>query len=402
MGGHQKNIPVNIQKRLTKFFVSNLPVRCSGNDLAGFVRAHAEIYDICIARKRDKMGNRFGFVSLLDVKNTGEMEKVLSNIRMGYYKLSFNVARFILEEGEINNRQTEKIKPKIVTGIGGNAKGMETIGDTRVGMRSFKDAFLGRPTEEQRGKVIVVNDEFKANEHVLGKVVIVAMADFKALQEASETIKGMMLGERVVQYVGGMFILVSFKNSEDVERFSVLSKEKRDVFRSMEKWAGQSLPFERIAWLRVQGIPLHLLDNYVINRIGESFGKIVQVGQHGVWDSDLSYDYVGVLVTEGKRIQEEVVMQWKGRRYRVWVEEEIGDWEPDFLGKDRGVEGAPVNRSQSAVTENPASNNPYGFMECTEFSVGNNGNKESSQTIHIENNANMGDPNYGEAVVVDK
>ncbi|MFS7975364.1 hypothetical protein Hanom_Chr10g00879701 [Helianthus anomalus] len=38
-------------------------------------------------------------------------------------------------------------------------------------------------------------------------------------------------------------------------------------------------------------------------------------------------------------------------------------------------------------------------MEGTEVSVGNNGNKESSQTIHFENNANMGDPkNYGEAV----
>ncbi|MFS7944885.1 putative RNA-binding domain superfamily [Helianthus anomalus] len=51
----RKPIPANIQKRLTKFFVSNLPVRCSGSDLAGFVRVHAEIYDIYIARKRDNI-----------------------------------------------------------------------------------------------------------------------------------------------------------------------------------------------------------------------------------------------------------------------------------------------------------------------------------------------------------
>ncbi|MFS7978774.1 hypothetical protein Hanom_Chr10g00919401 [Helianthus anomalus] len=134
-----------------------------------------------------------------------------------------------------------------------------------------------------------------------------------------------------------MLVLVSFKSSEDMERFFTISKEKRDTFRSVEKWVGQTMLFERIAWLRIQGIPLHLLDNSIINMIGEKFGKIIQEGQHGEWDSDLSYDYVGILVSEVKRIQEEVVVQWRGRRYRVWVEEEIGEWEPDFLGKDRGV-----------------------------------------------------------------
>ncbi|MFS7987211.1 hypothetical protein Hanom_Chr11g01019791 [Helianthus anomalus] len=95
------------------------------------------------------MGNRFGFVSLLDVKNTGEMEKTLSNIRMGDYKLCFNVARFTLEDGEINSRQAERSKPKSATGSIKNAtKGMESNGHNYVGMRSFKDAILGRSTEE--------------------------------------------------------------------------------------------------------------------------------------------------------------------------------------------------------------------------------------------------------------
>ncbi|KAM0018385.1 hypothetical protein Hdeb2414_s0026g00673531 [Helianthus debilis subsp. tardiflorus] len=338
MGGdHRKPIPVNIQKRLTKFYGSNLPVRCSGNDLAGFVRVHANIYDIYIARKRDKLGNRFGFVSLLDVKNKGGMEKTLSSIRMGEFKLCFNVARFTLEDGEINSRQADRSMPKTTAGlVGTSTKGMESNGHNFIGKRSFKDAILGRSSEEKREKVIVINDDFKAHEHISGKAVVVTMADFKALREASDTIKGMMLGEGVVQYIGGMFLLVSFKSGDEVERFSLLSKERKDVFLSVEKWVGQTLPFERIAWLRIQGIPIHLLDNSVINRIGEKFGKIVQVGQHDVWDSDLSYDYIGVLVAEGKRIQEEVVVQWKGRRYRVWVAEEVGDLETRFSGEGEG------------------------------------------------------------------
>ncbi|MFS8034672.1 hypothetical protein Hanom_Chr17g01583901 [Helianthus anomalus] len=140
-----------------------------------------------------------------------------------------------------------------------------------------------------------------------------------------------------------------------MERFSLLSKEKRDVFQSVEKWVG----------------------------IGESFGKIVQVGQHDVWDSDLSYDYVGVLVSEGKRIQEEVVVQWKGRRYR-----------------ERGVEVSPVNRILSTSSENPTTPISNGVIEGLVFS---GEAKESVKTVHIDNIADREvSKNNGEAVVVDK
>ncbi|KAF5767451.1 putative RNA-binding domain superfamily [Helianthus annuus] len=384
MGGEHRNlIPVSVQKRLTKFYVANLPVRCSGSDLAGVVRVHAEIYDIYIARKRDKMGNRFGFVSLLDVKNMGKMEKTPSNIRMGDYKLSFNVARFTLEDGEINNRQTRKPKIKVATEVTGNPiRRKEIGGEPLVGVRSFKDAVLGRSTEMKDEKVITVQDDFKAYEHVIGKAVIVRMVDFKALREAGGCIREMSAGEGLVQYVGGMFIMVSFPSGEEMERFVRLAKEKVDIFQSVEKWAGQTLPFERVVWLRVQGIPLHLLDNVVINRIGESFGKVVQCGQHDERDSDLSYDYVGVLVSEGRKIVEEVIIQWKGRRYRVWVAEETGDWDTEFLAKDKEEGVPPVNRNQSQASENTVNPVENVFMEGPEIVEGN---KEGEDYVHNQN-----------------
>ncbi|MFS8013411.1 hypothetical protein Hanom_Chr14g01332641 [Helianthus anomalus] len=241
------------------------------------------------------MGNRFGFVSLLDVKDKGEIEIKLSDIRMGEFKLCFNVARFTLEDGEINSRQAESTQTKSTSGMnGGSTRGKEVNGG---GL------------------------------------------------EAEGIVRGMMAGAGVVQYVGGMCLLISFNNNEEFERFSVMSKEKGEVFQSVEKWAGQTLSFERIAWLRVQGIPLHLVENGVINRIGERFGKVVKGGMHEASDADLSYDYVGVLVLEGKRIQEEVVLQWKGRKYRAWVAEEIGDWVPDFLSMDGGVETVRINHT---------------------------------------------------------
>ncbi|KAJ0600726.1 hypothetical protein HanIR_Chr03g0120451 [Helianthus annuus] len=210
---------------------------------------------------------------------------------------------------------------------------------------------LGRNSDGKGEKTFLIQEDFKINEHGFGKAVIAVMKDLKALKEAGNTISDLMAGAGVIQYVGGRSIMVSFNCSEEVDRFCLLSKDKSEIFQSVEKWSGQSLPFERIAWLRIQGIPLHLLQNEVLNGIGEKFGKIIQGGKHGVWDSDLSYDYVGVLVSEGKRIQEEVVIQWKGRRYRVWVEEHIGDWEPEFLSKNSGVEEDQNSKVHSQSSE---------------------------------------------------
>ncbi|MFS7943715.1 hypothetical protein Hanom_Chr06g00503501 [Helianthus anomalus] len=109
--------------------------------------------------------------------------------------------------------------------------------------------------------------------------------------------------------------------------------------------------------------------------IGESFGKLVQVGQHGEWDSDLSYNYVGVLVSEGKRIHGGCAMEGTeiesmgGRGSR-----RLGT---GVLGKERSEEVAPVNRSQSLMPEKQTFSNSDEVMEGTIFS---GGNKESFQS----------------------
>ncbi|KAL9992162.1 putative RNA-binding domain superfamily [Helianthus debilis subsp. tardiflorus] len=358
-GDRRKPIPVDIQRRLTKFYVSNLPDRCSGMDLAKVVRMHANIFDIYIARKRDKLGNRFGFISLLDVKDRGGMEKILSDIRLGDFKLSFNVARFTLEDGEIKNRGPESRKTGMVNGEGGSIAGVKEFNGGSVAEgRSFRDVILGRQSETKEEKVIEINEDFQGSIRGDRKAVITRMKDFKALKKAEGVIRELMAGAGVVQYVGGMYLLVSFNSSEEVENFLALSKENGEMFQTAEEWSGQTLPFERIAWLRIQGIPLHLLDRAVINLIGERFGLVVKGDIHDGGDSYLSYDYIGILVAEGKRIQEEVVLQWKGRRYRVWVTEEVGDWFSDAMAKEKRGETTKVDNRDDQTDEEKMPESP--------------------------------------------
>ncbi|MFS7913705.1 hypothetical protein Hanom_Chr02g00144791 [Helianthus anomalus] len=90
-------------------------------------------------------------------------------------------------------------------------------------------------------------------------------------------------------------------------------------------WTGQSLPFERIAWLKVLGVRVHLAVDNIYDSIAGHFGKVLHASQR------TSVIYIGVLVGDGVRIAEQVTLKWKYKQFRVWVEVETADWIPDCL-----------------------------------------------------------------------
>ncbi|MFS7923165.1 hypothetical protein Hanom_Chr03g00257461 [Helianthus anomalus] len=50
-------------------------------------------------------------------------------------------------------------------------------------------------------------------------------------------------------------------------------------FNSVDIWKGQSVAFERIAWLNIHGVPLHLSGNEIFDSVGRCFGKVIHTSQ---------------------------------------------------------------------------------------------------------------------------
>jgi hypothetical protein len=324
MERRQKNpIPVEIQRRITKIFVSNLPEGCSGADLASHIRLHGQIYDIYIARKRDKGGNRFGFISMLDVKDRDDLLKNLRGIRMGDYKLWFNIARFVLEDGEINTAiPMQPMKNKTDPNMVDRETSAPTFGPSVTGAWSFKERLVG--------KSINIDSNINAFSSLHGRAVVSKMVDVMALKKIYVFLNEICPGYGNVQYLGGLDLLISFDEMEAAQKFRSMAESMKESFSTVRPWEGQSLGFERLAWLKVQGLPLHLISNEVINAVGGMFGKVVHKASKEESDPDLSFEYVGVLVGDGKRISDEVTLNWRNRKFRIWVAEEAGDWIPDF------------------------------------------------------------------------
>ncbi|KAM0007560.1 hypothetical protein Hdeb2414_s0138g00810031 [Helianthus debilis subsp. tardiflorus] len=105
-------------------------------------------------------------------------------------------------------------------------------------------------------------------------------------------------------------------------------------FTRLDPWSGQTLPLERVAWLKLCGIPLHLFEYDIMAQVGDKFGKVLFVPKSFEEDRDLSIVRVGVLVGTSSRINDVVVLKWKDRSFRILVEEDLEDWIPDCLGRD--------------------------------------------------------------------
>ncbi|KAJ0806725.1 hypothetical protein HanPI659440_Chr02g0092551 [Helianthus annuus] len=179
-----------------------------------------------------------------------------------------------------------------------------------------------------------------------GVAVVGRTVDLETLVDLDRLLRIAKVTYGKIQYLGGLSVLISFRE----EPASRLFLESKDLwgpwFSKLSVWEGQSLPFEKVAWLRVIGLPLHLLDRDIIKLVGEPFGKILHVQKDFGDANDLSFVRVGVLSGVVVRIKEVVTLIWKERNYRIMVEEELDVWIPDCLG--RMTEGSSAMSSSLA------------------------------------------------------
>ncbi|KAM0023457.1 hypothetical protein Hdeb2414_s0023g00639691 [Helianthus debilis subsp. tardiflorus] len=151
-----------------------------------------------------------------------------------------------------------------------------------------------------------------------------------------------------LQYLGGLTILISFKDEELAKDFLDAKRIWGPWFSKLDFWSGQSLPLERVAWLKILGVPLHILDQGVVGQIGEMFGKVLYVPKMLEEEQDLSMCRVGILVGEYFRVKEVVSLKWKNRCYRVLVEEEEEVWVPDCLKNFAAASSGEASPMQSS------------------------------------------------------
>ncbi|KAF5813597.1 putative RNA recognition motif domain, nucleotide-binding alpha-beta plait domain superfamily [Helianthus annuus] len=336
-------------KVLSKFFVSNLPPKCSSQDLKEVLGSFGRYEGSYIARKLDKWGKRFAFVSFSDVKDVKRLGDELSDVWIGSYKLFIAIARFVdgekVDRPDSVNRRTATSAPvnshanpsghenPVSEGSDGNGGVNASVGNGR----SFVDSLLNR----NKVDVIKVDDSVERFSHWRDCALTGRVVNFHTLTSLKKLIRTCGWRSLDIKYLGGLSVVLVFYDSGDRDVFLNYKDTWSKWFEFLDVWSDNASVEEgRIAWFQVYGIPAQLALDGVFDLIGSRFGKVVQSASLSGDDNNFSYALIGVLSKECKRIADRVDINWRGRIFKVWVDEDLGEWMPECVAEDEEDDGS--------------------------------------------------------------
>ncbi|KAM0031750.1 hypothetical protein Hdeb2414_s0017g00512601 [Helianthus debilis subsp. tardiflorus] len=206
----------------------------------------------------------------------------------------------------------------------------------RAGKRLFSEVVSGQtgvPENEPQESLVTLEERvIPESSEWTGRLVLGEAKNFLRLCNMKECLAKVGIEKMELRFWGGMKVLITFSTSEEAIKF-LESEEKvwKEWLSSATLWNGEWVDYERLAWLKIFGIPAALWDCRHVIKIGERFGKVVKGVKNMFREGNLAYVHVGVILRSGKRLNEEVTVEWGEHRFTCWVSEDAGNWVPGFV-----------------------------------------------------------------------
>jgi hypothetical protein len=126
VGGRDQNFKLGSEsagsglKRYVSFYFTNFPVQLSNFYLRKGFEVCGMLEDVYIARKRNKLGQPYGFVRFSNVRDIAKLTKALNAVCFGDFRVRARVARF--------DRNAAPFEEKVRAGVGQDVGGVATTG----------------------------------------------------------------------------------------------------------------------------------------------------------------------------------------------------------------------------------------------------------------------------------
>ncbi|KAI3501185.1 hypothetical protein L1887_29047 [Cichorium endivia] len=99
-------------------------------------------------------------------------------------------------------------------------------------------------------------------------------------------------------------------------------------FKWLKLGISQEVDFDRLAWVRLHGLPIHLRSLENITSVVGSIGKVLEVGGYNWATADLTTSTARILTTSKLLINDVVNCAYNGKMYKVGVVECAEAWDP--------------------------------------------------------------------------
>lgn len=291
----------------TSFYLSNIPDDCTNGDLWRRFSSYGKMRDAFIPNKKDGHGNTFAFIRFAEVEDVSGLEGRLSNSYMGSLKVTANVMKF--GRGEV----TEGDKRfKEGSTVGKKEKEPEAVNPKT---NNDKNVISIQPKVDKLFRVHFIDEVCQSSSflNISNMALLGVTKDLETLENLRSLVDVDGFPEVEIIYVGGLTVLLTFPETAGMAKSM---KEAMSMwnrwFESLKVWVGQPLGYSRLAWLAIRGIPLHLWDANLVDKIGNRFGKVIINPEITMSGKNLSVAKVCILTKEVSLLNERVEMKVGG------------------------------------------------------------------------------------------
>ncbi|KAI3521228.1 hypothetical protein L1887_10689 [Cichorium endivia] len=308
-----------VSSETTTFFVSGLPEKTYREDVKKLFFRFGKVVDVYVAERKDASGKFFAFIRYGGVTNVEKLEEHLQNVRYQGFPLSVNVARFGRKPviGEIGRQNVPAPKRQ-------ESYNYPRMHKSTMDNRSFAEVLIGGRNNCSSPSIpLKVDTEMN---RWLKKSVLIGEAH--SLNHIATFHIHNKLGVITKYLGGGLNMALDFVHSKDAKDY-LEDKSRWEIWFKWLKYGDEEdIRFERMAWLKIVGLPLRLWDEDNFSKIVGNFGRVVNPFD-GIYDRrDLSMGKVGVVTSRRVWINEELLVEAGGKTFKVGVVEYTDDWSP--------------------------------------------------------------------------
>ncbi|CAH1416752.1 unnamed protein product [Lactuca virosa] len=318
----RRNFQVN--KIITSFYVSNLQDDVINAMLKEAFHSFGNLVDVYIPGRKDKAGSFFAFIKYKCVLDATAMARTLDGVRCGQCITKVNVSKF--EKKPIHKPGVKFVNksqpPKMPFG------GWNKVRDDR----SFADV-MGRRNNSSKVHPPPVVSEIKlsqvlAMERSCNMILLGEVTSFDLLNDLPNLLNADGCIPCQVFFAGGLKVLLKFHVQGDATGY--LNNEYRwnRWFKWLKLGFNEELQFERQAWVKIIGLPIHLRSDANVTSIVSSLGKILEVDGQNWRCINLASAHARILTASKKLINEEVCCTFNGKSFCIGIVKCVDVWEP--------------------------------------------------------------------------
>ncbi|GJY01398.1 RNA-directed DNA polymerase, eukaryota [Tanacetum coccineum] len=290
----------------------NTPDDFGSSDLWKLCGVYGTVVDVFIPNRMSKAGKRFAFVRFIRVV---DMDRLIGNL----YTLW--VGRFHIHANAVRCKRPYKSN---VFKKHPNPKGFSKEG-TFVSVVKEPPPQFSQDDISSQSPALVLDDacgiERDLSRHVMGMV-----KDLSSILIIQSILHQEGFSEVSVSYLGGLWVLLELNTLETREKL-LQHVGAKSWFHVLQSATHDFVSKERIVWVDIEGIPLHVWSRETFLKIGRKWGETMDIEESSI--SSFARKRLCIKTSMADNILESFKVIFKGKLYTVRAKE-LFAWTPQF------------------------------------------------------------------------